>query len=55
LQCSSIEYPQADRSAFIPNLSIIDVLMFNDREQISKMLRQFDLMDPEEQSGRTIA
>ncbi len=29
---------------FVPNLSIIDVLMFNDREQSKKLLKEFDLV-----------
>jgi hypothetical protein len=29
---------------FVPNLSIIDVLMFNDREKSMKLLKEFDLV-----------
>jgi hypothetical protein len=37
-------YKQYDNS-FVPTLSIIDVLMFNRVEQVSWMLREFDLVD----------
>ncbi|MCU7795561.1 MAG: WbqC family protein [Candidatus Thiodiazotropha sp. (ex Myrtea spinifera)] len=37
-----IEYPQFG-GLFEPNLSIIDVLMFNDQEQCSRLLKSFDL------------
>jgi len=35
-------YPQF-HSTFIPSLSIIDVLMFNSKDQIAEMLKEFDL------------
>lgn len=36
-------YKQFDKE-FIPNLSIIDVIMFNDVEQIQKLLTQYTLL-----------
>jgi WbqC-like protein len=36
-------YPQF-QSPFIPNLSIIDVMMFNDKEQIKQYLTEFELI-----------
>jgi len=38
-----IEYKQFD-NAFIPSLSIIDVMMFNSREEIAKMLNSYTLI-----------
>ena len=46
LRSRAVEYPQSGRGAFVPNLSIIDVLMFNHRDQVSQMLQNFDLVDP---------
>jgi hypothetical protein len=43
LKSKSIEYRQYE-GPFIPNLSIIDVLMFNDKEQIKKYLHEYDLI-----------
>lgn len=43
LKPKDIKYPQF-KSNFIPNLSIIDILMFNDIEEIKKMLNQYDLI-----------
>lgn len=37
-------YKQFDHP-FVPNLSLIDVLMFNRLEQVNGMLREFDLVD----------
>jgi len=42
LQTESIKYKQFD-NGFIPNLSIIDVLMFNSREEVKKMLNLYTL------------
>ncbi|WP_042142566.1 WbqC family protein [Paucisalibacillus sp. EB02] len=42
LQTENIEYQQFGNK-FIPNLSIIDVMMFNSREQISGMLNNYSL------------
>jgi hypothetical protein len=38
LQPNPVQYPQL-RCDFVPNLSILDVLMFNDREAVQGMLR----------------
>ncbi len=43
LETDSITYPQF-KNNFIPNLSIIDVMMFNDKEEITKMLNQYQLL-----------
>ena len=43
-------YPQY-RLPFVPNLSIIDVLMFNSREQCANLLEQYDTVDS---SGNTL-
>lgn len=37
-----IVYPQFDENQFVPNLSIIDVMMFNSKEQIHEMLFQYN-------------
>ena len=42
LKTDEIEYKQFDNE-FVPNLSIIDVMMFNSKEEIKKMLTQFTL------------
>lgn len=42
LQPRPIQYPQFGES-FVPWLSIIDVLMFNERDQVRSFLREFDL------------
>jgi hypothetical protein len=38
-----IEYKQFD-STFVPNLSIIDVLMFNDKNSVRKLLTEYDFV-----------
>lgn len=38
----AIEYQQFGRE-FVPNLSIVDVMMFNDQEQCSKLLQEYSL------------
>ncbi len=43
LKTDDIIYKQFDNE-FIPNLSIIDVMMFNSREEIKKMLEKFTLI-----------
>lgn len=43
LQTRQIAYQQFSR-AFVPNLSIIDVLMFNSREKVSTLLSEYDLV-----------
>lgn len=42
LQTRQLVYPQSGH-AFVPNLSIIDVLMFNDLAQCRKLLAEYDL------------
>ena len=37
-----IEYPQFG-DPFVPGLSIVDVLMFNEREQVREMLKKYQL------------
>ena len=44
LQPQHRTYKQYD-NPFVPNLSIIDVLMFNRLEQVGSMLQEFDLVD----------
>jgi hypothetical protein len=48
LQSKPVGYAQFS-SPFVPNLSIIDVLMFNSRDQVSWLLDQYDLLAPEKQ------
>ncbi len=43
IRSKSIDYKQF-REPFIPNLSIIDVLMFNDKEQVKQYLTEFELV-----------
>jgi hypothetical protein len=43
LEPVSAPYPQFGVAAFVPGLSIIDVLMFNDVEQIRQMLTQYSI------------
>lgn len=43
VQPRSVGYPQLG-AAFVPRLSILDVLMFNSRDQIREMLGQFDVV-----------
>jgi hypothetical protein len=38
-----IRYPQFG-GEFVPNLSIVDALMFNDRDTVRKMLNEYDLI-----------
>lgn len=42
LKMNEIKYNQFE-SNFVPNLSIIDVLMFNSKEEVKEMLFKFDL------------
>jgi hypothetical protein len=39
-----LDYNQYDKNSFSPNLSIIDVLMFNSKQDINKMLNNFELI-----------
>jgi len=43
LKSSEISYKQFNNE-FIPNLSIIDVIMFNSKDNVKKMLTQFELI-----------
>lgn len=43
LKAGKIEYPQLN-SIFVPNLSIIDVMMFNSSNQINDMLQLYELL-----------
>jgi len=43
LQTEKIVYPQF-KNEFVPNLSIIDVLMFNSKEEINLMLNKYTLI-----------
>jgi hypothetical protein len=43
IQTRSIRYVQYDR-AFVPNLSIVDVMMFNSKKAIRAMLGEYDLV-----------
>ncbi len=43
LRMKDVVYPQF-KNDFIPNLSIIDVLMFNSKETIQNMLNQYELL-----------
>ena len=43
IKTRSIEYKQFDNE-FIPWLSIIDVLMFNSKNEIVRMLNEYDLV-----------
>jgi len=43
LQTNNIVYKHNEQS-FIPNLSIIDVLMFNSKDEMKKILKNFELV-----------
>lgn len=43
IQPRTIEYRQFNKP-FVPNLSIIDVMMFNNREKCASLLKEFDLV-----------
>lgn len=43
LMTNNIEYKQFG-NAFVPNLSIIDVLMFNSKEEVKRMLNEYKLL-----------
>ena len=38
-----IEYKQF-KNEFVPNLSIIDVMMFNDKKELQKLLKMYELI-----------
>lgn len=44
LKTNDIRYPQFVKNKFVPNLSILDVMMFNSLEQINLMLDDFELI-----------
>ena len=46
IQPHKISYSQFDKP-FVPNLSMIDVMMFNSRSQIKQLLQQYDLTSPQ--------
>lgn len=43
IQPRVVKYPQFGMD-FVPNLSIIDVMMFNDREQCATLLKEYELV-----------
>jgi len=43
LKSKKIEYKQF-KNEFVPNLSIVDVMMFNDKEKIGSFLKEYDLI-----------
>lgn len=43
LKTNSIEYKQL-KNVFLPNLSIIDIMMFNDKEEIIGLLNSYELI-----------
>lgn len=43
IECQNIVYKQFDNS-FIPNLSILDVIMFNSKEEIKRMLKMYTIV-----------
>ena len=43
LESNEITYKQFNNE-FIPNLSIIDILMFNSKDEIRNMLIQFEML-----------
>lgn len=45
LKTELTEYSQAKSQVFIPGLSIIDVLMFNSKEECKKMLNSYELIN----------
>jgi hypothetical protein len=42
IEMKKVEYKQF-KDRFIPNLSIIDVLMFNSRSELNKLLKEYEL------------
>ena len=43
MQTKHREYPQFG-NGFVPNLSIVDVMMFNDTQKCTKLLEEYDLV-----------
>lgn len=44
MQSRRIEYPQFNRNEFVPWLSIVDILMFNDLPAVKAMLEEYNLI-----------
>lgn len=44
LKTNGIRYPQFNNDEFVSNLSIIDVLMFNSKSEISELLLKYELI-----------
>ena len=44
LKTLDITYPQTNKEKFVPNLSILDIMMFNSPEQIKSMLEDYELI-----------
>lgn len=44
LKTHEVKYPQFGQNKFVPNLSILDVMMFNSPEKISSMLAEYELI-----------
>ena len=44
LKTLNIRYPQLNHNEFVPNLSILDIMMFNSAGQISSMLNDYELI-----------
>jgi len=44
IKTRNVPYQQFQNPAFIPFLSIIDVMMFNSKEEIAVLLREYDLL-----------
>jgi len=43
ISMNDVKYPQFSGKNFVPSLSVIDVLMFNDKEVIRKLLKRYEL------------
>ena len=44
LKTLDITYPQTSKEKFVPNLSILDIMMFNSPEHINSMLKDYELI-----------
>ena len=53
LKMDDVVYNQFDKEKFIPALSIIDVMMFNDLEQVKKLMTKYTLINKPENNGIT--
>ena len=47
LRMDDLTYPQF-KHPFVPSLSIIDVLMFNSREEVKELLQRFSVVEGQE-------